>query len=121
VYTHGGRAATGLDAVSWAHECARLGSGEILLTSIDRDGGRAGYDLDLIAAVAAVVDVPVVASGGAGDAGHVAAALRHGADAALLAGILHDSVTTVADLKRSLAAEGFPMRPVEDEARVGSR
>ena len=113
VYTHGGRAATGLDAVAWARECARRGAGEILLTSIDRDGGRSGYDLDLIAAVASAVDVPVVASGGAGDAAHIAAAFRHGADAALLAGILHDRVTTVADIKRSLASGGFPMRAIE--------
>jgi cyclase len=121
VYTHGGRVPTGLDAVTWAQECARRGAGEILLTSIDRDGGRAGYDLELTAAVAATVAVPVIASGGAGGADHIAEVLRAGADAALLAGVLHDGVTTVGALKRALAREGFPMRPVPAEAATAGR
>ena len=92
----GGREATPLDAVEWAVECVRRGAGEVLLTSIDRDGARTGYDLALTRAVADVVHVPVVASGGAGTAAHVCEVLADaGADAALLAGILHDEVTTV--------------------------
>lgn len=111
VVTRGGRNATGLDAVAWAAGCARRGAGEILLTSIDRDGGRDGYDLALTRAVAAAVDVPVVASGGAGGAEHVRAALvEGGADAALLAGILHDGLATVAEIKDALAAAGVPVR-----------
>ena len=81
------------------------------MTSIDRDGGRSGYDLHLTVAVASTVEVPVIASGGAGDADHIAAALRSGADAALLAGVLHDGVTTVDALKRELAGRGIPVRP----------
>uniref|UniRef100_A0A832I4S2 Imidazole glycerol phosphate synthase subunit HisF n=1 Tax=Eiseniibacteriota bacterium TaxID=2212470 RepID=A0A832I4S2_UNCEI len=111
VVTRGGRTPTGLDAVAWAAECARRGAGEILLTSVDRDGARSGYDLDLVRAVTAAVDVPAIASGGAGNAGHVLEALvAGGADAALLAGILHDGHTTVADLKARLAAAGVPVR-----------
>ncbi|HEX6059799.1 MAG TPA: imidazole glycerol phosphate synthase subunit HisF [Gemmatimonadaceae bacterium] len=111
VYVQGGRTATTLDAVEWARECVRRGAGEILLTSIDRDGARSGYDLELTRAVARAVDVPVIASGGAGSAEHVRAALREGeADAALVAGILHDGLTTVAAIKDALAADGLPVR-----------
>jgi cyclase len=111
VVTHGGRRETALDAVDWARCCEQLGAGEILLTSIDRDGRRAGYDLDLTRAVSTVVRVPVVASGGAGDARHVVDALTTGgADAALVAGILHDGVTTVAALKAAIAAAGVAVR-----------
>ncbi|MFN8586720.1 MAG: imidazole glycerol phosphate synthase subunit HisF [Candidatus Eisenbacteria bacterium] len=111
VVTHGGRRPTTLDAVEWARECVRRGAGEILLTSVDRDGGRDGYDLALTRAVADAVPVPVVASGGAGDAAHVVAALTEGgADAALVAGILHDGVTTVTALKRAMAAAGVHVR-----------
>lgn len=113
VYTHGGRRATDLDAIAWAKRCAALGAGEILLTSIDRDGGRNGYDLELLARVSGAVDVPVIASGGAGTAGHLVDALTTGgADAALLAGILHDRTTTVAALKQELAARGVSVRKV---------
>jgi len=99
------------EAVAWARECVRRGAGEILLTSIDRDGGRSGYDLDLTRAVAEAVDVPVIASGGAGTAEHMSEALRRGgADAVLVAGILHDGMTTVTALKRRLAEAGIPMR-----------
>lgn len=112
VYTRGGRTRTALEAVAWARTCAGLGAGEILITSIDRDGGRTGYDLELTARVAAAVNVPVIASGGAGEAAHVAAALAAGADAALLAGVLHDGVTTLAALKRALADSGIDVRPV---------
>lgn len=103
VYTHGGRMPTSLNAVAWAKECARLGAGELLVTSIDRDGGRVGYDLDLTSAIADSVDVPVIASGGAGSAGDVCAAITHGhADAALVAGIVHDGVTTIERIKREM-------------------
>lgn len=113
VYSHGGRTATPLEAVAWARECAARGAGEILLTSIDRDGARSGYDLELTRAVASVVDVPVIASGGAGTALHVRDAFVHGgADAALVAGILHDGVTTVRALKHALAESGLPVREV---------
>jgi cyclase len=111
VYTHGGRTPTTLDAVAWARECVARGAGEILLTSIDRDGARAGYDVELTRAVAEAVDVPVVASGGAGAAGHVRDVLLDGgADAALVAGILHDGLTTVGDIKSLLAANGIAIR-----------
>ncbi len=117
VATHGGRVVTPLDAVAWARECASRGAGEILLTSIDRDGSRTGYDLSLTSAVAAAIGVPVIASGGGGAAAHVADALRSGADAALLAGVLHDGVTTVGELKAALANAGLPMRPAPVETR----
>ncbi|MFL5574497.1 MAG: imidazole glycerol phosphate synthase subunit HisF [Gemmatimonadaceae bacterium] len=113
VYTRGGRTPTGLDAVAWARECVARGAGEILLTSIDRDGARTGYDLELTRAVADAVDVPVVASGGAGRAEHVREAIVDArADAALVAGILHDGVTTVRALKAALAGAGVPVRSV---------
>ena len=111
VYSRGGRQATALDAVRWARECVDRGAGEILLTSIDRDGARTGYDLELTRAVADVVNVPVIASGGAGNARHVLDALGiGGADAALVAGILHDGVTTVGEIKALLAANHLPVR-----------
>jgi cyclase len=113
VYSHGGRTATSLEAVAWARECAARGAGEVLLTSIDRDGERSGYDLELTRAVANVVDVPVIASGGAGTAVHERDAfVQGGADAALVAGILHDGVTTVRALKQVLAEAGLPVRAV---------
>jgi imidazole glycerol-phosphate synthase subunit HisF len=114
VYTHGGKRPTDLDAVAWARECVKRGAGEILLTSIDRDGARSGYDLELTRTVAEGVDVPVIASGGAGNAEHVRAALQEGrADAALVAGILHDGVTTVQALKSLLRESGIQVRSLE--------
>ena len=111
VWIRGGREATELDAIAWAAECGGLGAGEILLTSIDRDGTRVGYDAELTAAVASNVTVPVVASGGAGSARDVRDVLRDsGADAALVAGILHDGITSVADIKRELAEAGIAVR-----------
>jgi imidazole glycerol-phosphate synthase subunit HisF len=111
VYVKGGRERTELDAVAWAIECVRRGAGEILLTSIDRDGARTGYDIALTRAVADVVDVPVVASGGAGSAADVCEVLGAGrADAALLAGILHDGVTTVHVVKDAMRSAGLPVR-----------
>lgn len=111
VYTRGGRMPTPLDAVSWARECVTRGAGEVLITSIDRDGARTGYDVDLTAAIADAVDVPVIASGGAGNAAHVCDAIVRGhADAALVAGIVHEAVTTVHAIKAELARHGIPVR-----------
>lgn len=111
VMTHAGTRATGRDALEWAEQTAALGAGEILLTSVDRDGRREGYDLTLTEAVAARVTVPVIASGGAGSATHVADVLgTTAADAALVAGILHDGTATVAGIKRELARRGVPVR-----------
>jgi cyclase len=113
VFTRGGRTETPLEAVSWAQQCVALGAGEVLLTSIDRDGARTGYDLELTRAVADAVSVPVIASGGAGQASHLVDAFVQGhADAALVAGILHDGVTTVAALKRGLRDAGLDVRGV---------
>ena len=111
VYAQGGRVATALEPVSWARECVERGAGEILLTSIDQDGARSGYDIELTRAVVDAVNVPVIASGGAGTARHVLDALgRGGADAALVAGILHDGVTTVGEIKALLAANHVRVR-----------
>ena len=113
VFTAGGRVPTDLDAVAWAQECVARGAGEILLTSIDRDGRRDGYDLALTRAVAGSVDVPVIASGGAGNAVHVCEAITEGlADAALVAGILHDGVATVGALKSAMRLAALPVREV---------
>lgn len=113
VYTHGGQRPTELDAVEWARECVRRGAGELLLTSIDRDGVRTGYDLEFTRAVADAVCVPVIASGGAGEARHLVEAFEQGgADAALVAGILHDGLTTVRALKGELRRAGLPVREV---------
>lgn len=103
VYVKGGRERTDLDAVAWARECVRRGAGEILLTSIDRDGMRTGYDIAMTRAIADAVAVPVVASGGAGTAADVCDVLvQAGADAALVAGILHDGITTVQEIKQRM-------------------
>ncbi len=111
VTTHGGRTFTGLDAVEWAQEAVARGAGEILLTSMDGDGTRQGYDLELTRAVAGAVSVPVIASGGAGIAGHLVDAVQKGkADAVLLAGILHDGLTTVQFLKQEMQALGLSVR-----------
>ncbi|MBI4539352.1 MAG: imidazole glycerol phosphate synthase subunit HisF [Gemmatimonadetes bacterium] len=110
-HTHGGRRRTDVDALEWARRAAWLGAGEILLTSIDRDGVRTGYDLELTRRVAERVAVPVIASGGAGAAPHVVAAFTEGhASAALLAGILHDGLTTVGNVKRVLRDAGIRVR-----------
>ena len=105
-----GTVRTGRDAVAWAQEATELGAGEILLTSWDRDGTRSGYDLELLAAVSAAVEVPVIASGGADRAEHLVQALRAGASAVLAASIFHDQDTTVAALKDALAAAGLEVR-----------
>lgn len=111
VWTSGARVATGLDAVEWARECAARGAGEILLTSIDRDGVRSGYDLELTRAVSSAVNVPVIASGGAGSTADVCSAiLDGGADAALVAGIVHGGSQTVAGIKHAMRAAHIPVR-----------
>jgi imidazole glycerol-phosphate synthase subunit HisF len=111
VKVRAGETFTALEAVAWASACAARGAGEILLTSIDRDGTREGYDLALIRSVSTSTTVPVIASGGGAGAEHVLAAFRAGADAALLAGAIHDGTTTVHALKQALAARGVPVRP----------
>lgn len=117
VYVKGGRQNTGLDAVAWAKRAVALGAGEILLTSMDGDGTQAGYDLVLTRAVAEAVEVPVIASGGAGSIDHIAAALDEGqASAALLASLLHDGVLTVQAIKSELLARGLELRPLEAES-----
>jgi cyclase len=116
VVTHGGRAVTDIDAVAWARRAESLGAGELLITSIDRDGTQSGYDLELTQAIASEVAVPVIASGGAGKPEHLAAALTHGADAVLVAGMLHRGEQTVSSLKHYLAAAGVPVRGVKDPA-----
>jgi len=111
VYTHGGRKARGLDAVEWARAMAERGAGEILLTSMDRDGTKSGFDIELTHAVAAAVPVPVIASGGVGTLEHLAAGIeRGGADAVLAASVFHFGEITVAQAKQFLAARGIEMR-----------
>jgi imidazole glycerol-phosphate synthase subunit HisF len=109
-FVAGGRTASGRDAVAWAREAVERGAGEILLTSIDRDGTNDGYDLALTSAVSRAVGVPVIASGGAGELEHLAAALRAGADAVLCASIFHYGRFSVAEAKAHLAAAGIPVR-----------
>jgi imidazole glycerol-phosphate synthase subunit HisF len=106
----GGRTPTGRDAVAWAREATERGAGEILLTSMDRDGTNAGYDLALTSSVSDAVGVPVIASGGAGRLEHLTEAVRAGADAVLLASILHYGQHTVGEIKAQLAADGIPVR-----------
>ena len=111
VYLNGGRVDTGRDAVAWAREAERLGAGEILLTSMDRDGVKNGYDLELTAAVSQSVSVPVIASGGAGKPEHFYDAFQIGkADAVLAASLFHFGELTIPELKRYLAARGVPVR-----------
>jgi cyclase len=110
VTTHGGRRGTGIDAVAWAARAVELGAGEVLLNSMDADGTRAGFDLPLIEAVRAAVTVPVIASGGAGHAGHFVPAVRAGADAVLAASMFHFGELTIGDVHRVLAAAGFAVR-----------
>jgi cyclase len=111
VYTHGGRNTTGRDAVEWAAEAERLGAGEILLTSMDRDGTGEGYDLDLLAAVGSATNVPVIASGGAGNLDHLVEGLAPGrADAVLAASIFHFGTYSIGQAKRHMADSGLPVR-----------
>ena len=110
VTTHGGRRSAGLDAVAWAAQAARLGAGEILLNSMDADGTKAGFDLELIAAVRSVVGVPIVASGGAGAVEHFAPAVAAGADAVLAASVFHFGQLRIGEVKDGLRAAGLPVR-----------
>jgi imidazole glycerol-phosphate synthase subunit HisF len=111
VFTHGGRHSTGLDALEWAARGVQAGAGEILLTSMDADGTLAGYDIELNRRVAELVNVPLIASGGAGAPAHFAAVLTAGkADAALAASLFHDGVLHIPELKAYLAAQGIPVR-----------
>lgn len=111
VYTHGGRNPTGLDAIAWAQHVTSLGAGEILLTSMDADGTKKGFDMKLTRAVSRAVDVPVIASGGAGSIQHFADVLTQGgADAALAASLFHYKQLEIVDVKRGLAQRGIPVR-----------
>lgn len=115
VYTHGGRRPTGLDAIEWARRVEKLGAGEILLTSMDCDGTKAGYDLELTAAVADAVSIPVIASGGVGTLEHLYDGLTRGkADAVLAASIFHFGTHTIGEAKAYLAERGLPIRPVPE-------
>jgi cyclase len=110
VTTHGGRRGTGIDAVEWATRGAELGVGEILLNSMDADGTKAGFDLEMLRAVRAAVTVPVIASGGAGVVGHFAPAVEAGADAVLAASVFHFGELTIGEVKAAMAAEGIVVR-----------
>jgi len=111
VHINGGRVPTGLEAVAWAREVERLGAGEIVLTSMDADGTKNGYDLEMTCAVSEAVSIPVVASGGAGKPEHLAEAILTGkADAVLAAGIFHFGQCTIAEVKQVMRARGIPVR-----------
>ncbi len=113
VFTHGGRTPTGLDAIEWALEVERLGAGEILLTSMDRDGTQDGFNIPLTRAVAEAVGIPVIASGGAGTPEHLVKAVTEGkADAALIASMVHDGNYTIALIKQVMAEQGIPVRQI---------
>jgi len=112
VLTHGGRKPTGRDAVTWAEQAVALGAGEVLLTSVDRDGTQSGYDLDLLRRISATVSVPVIASGGAGRLEHFYDALTSGADAVLAASLFHDRRLSIRDVKTYLAGRHITVRPV---------
>ncbi len=116
IFTHGGRRETGLDAVDWARRMASLGAGEILLTSMDRDGTKQGFDLELLRRVTAAVRVPVVASGGVGALEHFAEGARAGATGLLAASVFHDGVFRIGQAKDALAAAGLPVRRVREMA-----
>ncbi len=114
VVTKSGKERPGIDALAWAREATERGAGEILLTSWDRDGTRAGYDTDLLHAVSDAVGVPVIASGGAAHPDHLVEAIKAGADAVLAASIFHDDDYTVSDIKRAMVAAGIPTRTEAD-------
>jgi cyclase len=110
VYSHGGRTPEGLDALAWCRRVAELGAGELLVTSMDRDGTGAGYDVELVRAIATSVTVPVIASGGVGELAHLADGLDAGADAVLAASIFHFGQHTIGEAKAFLAARGIAVR-----------
>jgi cyclase len=117
VTTHGGRTGTGIDAVAWAMRTTQLGAGEILLNSMDADGTTAGYDHELIELVRQAVTVPVIASGGAGQAADAIGAVRAGADAVLAASIFHFGQVSIAEMKQALIDAGYPVRPTTGVVR----
>jgi cyclase len=119
VYSHGGTRPTDRDALEWIVEGARRGAGEILLTSMDQDGTKQGYDTELIRAVSRAVDLPLIASGGAGCLEDFARAFEAGADAALAASLFHFGTVDIRELRRFLAQRGFPVRPPSDNALSG--
>jgi imidazole glycerol-phosphate synthase subunit HisF len=116
IFTHGGRRETGLDAVAWAERMAQLGAGEILLTSMDRDGTKQGFDLELLRQVTRRVRVPVVASGGVGSLSHFAEGAAAGATGLLAASVFHDGVYRISEAKDALAEAGWPVRRVREMA-----
>jgi cyclase len=113
VYVRGGRQATGLDALDWIKRASALGAGEVLLTSMDADGTKAGYDLEITQLVSRAVNIPVIASGGAGSIDHILSAFASGADAALLASLLHFQELTIAQIKSAMQAAGIPVRQLD--------
>ena len=119
IFTHGGRRGTGLDAVAWARRMATAGAGELLLTSMDRDGTGLGFELDFIRAVRAAVRLPLVASGGVGRLEHFAEGAAAGASGLLAASVFHDGVFRIAQAKAALAAAGWPVRPPDDVLEAG--
>lgn len=119
IFTHGGRTATGIDAVDWARRMTALGAGELLLTSMDRDGTRVGFDLELTRAISDAVEVPVIASGGVGNLQHLVEGLRDGgADAVLAASIFHFGEYSIGEARQALADAGIPVRPRAGEGRA---
>jgi cyclase len=114
VFTHGGRRGTGIDAVEWAKQMQAHGAGEILLTSMDRDGTKKGFDLDLLRAVRAAIRLPIVASGGVGDASHFVEGAKVGATGLLAASVFHYGEMRITDAKDALRAAGLPIRPVAE-------
>jgi cyclase len=118
IFTHGGRNPTGIDAVAWAARMESLGAGEILLTSMDRDGTKTGFDLELLARVRAAVRLPLVASGGVGTVEHFVAGARVGATGLLAASVFHYGEFRIGDAKAALAAAGFPVRPITPDKKA---
>jgi imidazole glycerol-phosphate synthase subunit HisF len=116
VFTHGGRNPTGLDAIDYAVEVVAKGAGEIMLTSMDRDGAKTGYDLELVRRVSSAVSVPVIASGGAGNTQHLVDAVLAGADAVLAASIFHFGEVSIGEAKAAMASAGVPVRLTEKAA-----
>ena len=116
VFTHGGRKGTGIDAVGWAQRMAEAGAGELLVTSMDRDGTKSGFDLDLLRAIRRTVAVPLIASGGVGTVGHFVEGALAGASGLLAASVFHYGEFRIADAKAALAAAGLPVRPLAEAA-----
>ena len=110
IFTHGGRNATGIDAIAWAKKAAELGAGELLVTSMDKDGTKSGYDLDLIKQITSQVEIPVIASGGVGNLQDLADGLKAGASAALAASIFHFKEYSIKEAKEFLAKQNIPVR-----------